>query len=175
MPWIQTYTGKSFNIYYPTADMVCIEDIAHALSLQCRFTGHCLDFYSVAQHSVLASYQAPTPDVLTALLHDCAEAYLGDVASPLKRGGAWAGYRHLEDNLLSFLASILGFTYPFSPAVHTVDMRMLATERRDVMRWVPQSWGVVDDYVPFRETIRPWCCEESKSRFLARYYELTAG
>lgn len=46
--WIQTYTNKQFWPLDPRPEDVCIEDIAHALSLQCRFTGHVREFYSTA-------------------------------------------------------------------------------------------------------------------------------
>ncbi|MFC4230551.1 hypothetical protein ACFOW1_01525 [Parasediminibacterium paludis] len=48
---IRTYTGLYMNVFDPTPEMICIEDIAHALSHQCRFSGHTKQFYSVAQHS----------------------------------------------------------------------------------------------------------------------------
>ena len=56
---IQTFTGKKFDPLNPNLNDFCIEDIAHSLSLQCRFTGHCRVFYSVAEHSVHVSYQVP--------------------------------------------------------------------------------------------------------------------
>lgn len=35
--WIQTYTGRMFWPLDPRPEEIWIEDIAHALSLQCRF------------------------------------------------------------------------------------------------------------------------------------------
>lgn len=49
---IRTFTGIYMNVFDPTDEMICIEDIANALSHQCRFAGHLPNFYSVAQHSV---------------------------------------------------------------------------------------------------------------------------
>ena len=54
--WQQTYTGRAFHALDPRADEVFIEDIAHALALQCRFGGHCRVPYSVAEHSVRVSW-----------------------------------------------------------------------------------------------------------------------
>ena len=54
--WIQVYTGGQFWPLDPRPEEIHIEDIAHALALTCRFTGHCREFYSVAQHSLLVSY-----------------------------------------------------------------------------------------------------------------------
>lgn len=48
MTWIQTYTGVKFYPLDPVAEDIRIEDIAHALSMICRFNGHSKQFYSVA-------------------------------------------------------------------------------------------------------------------------------
>ena len=56
-PWIETYTGKQFWFLNPTPEMFDIEDIAHALSMVCRYAGHVTHFYSVAAHCcVMADY-----------------------------------------------------------------------------------------------------------------------
>jgi uncharacterized protein len=68
---IRTYTGLYINVFNPKPEMIEIEDIAHALSFQCRFGGHLPKFYSVAQHSLNCSYLVKEPALkLTALLHD---------------------------------------------------------------------------------------------------------
>lgn len=87
-PWIATYTGRRINPSEMMSADVDIRDIAHALSNICRFGGHSSYFYSVAEHSVhVARIVAKhTPEVgLYALLHDAAEAYIGDIVSPLKQ------------------------------------------------------------------------------------------
>lgn len=88
--YIRTFTGIEFYLDDPKPEMVKIEDVAHALSNLCRFTGHTAPFYSVAQHSVwvadcLILWDAPRHVVRAGLLHDAAEAYYGDLSSPLKR------------------------------------------------------------------------------------------
>lgn len=83
--FINSYVLKrKVNILAPTQDMVSIEDIAATLSKICRWGGKGSEFFSVAQHSVLVSYIAPKKYRLAALLHDAAEAYVGDVCKPLK-------------------------------------------------------------------------------------------
>ena len=84
-PIITTYTGKQFNLLEPTFD---IDDIAHALSNTCRYAGHCSEFYSVAEHSVLVSHlmeELQLGDPFLGLMHDGHEAYLSDVPSPFKQ------------------------------------------------------------------------------------------
>jgi 5'-deoxynucleotidase YfbR-like HD superfamily hydrolase len=94
-PFIITYTGKKF--YYDPIDAadIDIRDIAHSLSQLCRYTGHTNGFYSVAQHSLLVAQKMPGNEEakLAALLHDAAEAYTNDLASPLK------SYLRRMDNL----------------------------------------------------------------------------
>jgi len=92
-PWIQTYSGRALHLFDPSPDEITLEDIAHALSLKVRFTGHCAWHYSVAQHCVLGAgllEGTHGPDVALAfLLHELGEVYLPDVASPLKRHLTW--------------------------------------------------------------------------------------
>lgn len=99
MSSIWTYTGLEFNFVDPDPEQIRIEDIAHSLSMQCRFGGHTKCFYSVAQHSlILADMVESEEDKRIALLHDAAEAYLGDVVGPVKRNVD--GYIQLEWQLL---------------------------------------------------------------------------
>lgn len=101
-PWIGTYSGKKFYPLDPHPEDVTSLDIAHALSLKVRWTGHCNRFYSVGQHSLRVAnvtrtlVQGMLTDTLVAyaLLHDAAEAYLPDVARPLK--SSLHGFHELE-------------------------------------------------------------------------------
>ena len=88
--WMTTYTGRQFWPLDPRTEEVFIEDIAHALSLVCRFGGHCGQFYSVAQHScvvasIIEANGGSEAAVLRGLLHDAAEAYIGDLIRPIKK------------------------------------------------------------------------------------------
>lgn len=110
--YIETYTGKKFFLLEPRPRDVCLEDIAHALSLMPRFNGHTKVFYSVAAHSlhveemahaVLRGQETDDPKALLAcLLHDAAEAYVGDMVQPLKRSmTAYKGVeKKIEDTIL---------------------------------------------------------------------------
>lgn len=98
--WYTTFTGLKFDVFDPDPAAIVIEDIAHALSLKCRYNGHCNRFYSVAEHSWLMSSLFVEPELRrAALLHDAAEAYLCDLPSPIKHTGSMHAFRSLEDLL----------------------------------------------------------------------------
>lgn len=84
LSFIETYSGKQFKFLNPTAASIDIIDIAHALSLMCRFCGHSRYLYSIADHSLRVSSLVSQKNKLVALLHDSAEAYIGDISRPLK-------------------------------------------------------------------------------------------
>lgn len=124
---IRTVTGIYMNVFEPTAEMICIEDIAHALTYQCRFGGHLTKFYSVAQHSLNCSYLInDDKNKLAALLHDASEAYLLDIPSPIKKG--LSNYKYIEDKLMAVIAEKFGFDYPLHDEVKESDKIMLELE-----------------------------------------------
>ena len=89
MSEIMTHSKKMFDPLHPKAELIDIEDIAHALAMLCRANGHFKTFYSVCQHSINCMREAAargySPKVqLGCLLHDASEAYLSDVTRPVK-------------------------------------------------------------------------------------------
>lgn len=106
-----TQSGKKINILHPDSDTITIEDIASALSKICRFGGHTKSFYSVAQHSVLVAALAPDYLKKEALLHDAAEAYLGDVIKPLKV--MLPEYAVIEQKFEEVIAEKFGIYYSY--------------------------------------------------------------
>lgn len=137
---IRTFSGKIFNVFDPDPDLICIEDIAHALSNLCRFGGHTYDFYSVAEHSYRVSAEVPDALKLQALLHDASEAYLVDMPSPIKY--YMPQYCRLEDRLMSVIAGKFGFEYPLSDIVKKADkdIQQLEWERfiiKERCSWSP--------------------------------------
>jgi hypothetical protein len=166
--WIQTYTGRQFWPLDPRMSEVHIEDIAHALSLACRYNGHCLEFYSVAQHSVLlARYVAPKYK-LWALLHDAAEAYLSDVPRPLKAN--MPIYKAQEDALMKVICKRFGLPPTMPEVVHECDTRILMDERHWLMRAPPATWGI--DAEPLGIRIIPQHWRDAKRDFLFMFNSL---
>lgn len=132
--------GRTLDLRRPesTAEVIELSDVATALARICRFTGHTEDFYSVAQHSVLVSYLVPTGIALQALLHDAAEAYIGDISSPMRAmlGATYLG--SLEYRLLDLIYERIGRKRPKNDArVQVADDLALCWEMRDQLDRVP--------------------------------------
>lgn len=154
---IRTSTGKYIDFTNINPDDICIEDIAHALSMQCRFGGHLPKFYSVAQHSVLCSHLVSEQYQLEALMHDASEAYMLDIPKPLKN--LLPDYEALEEQMMEVISKKFGTAHPLSKDVKVVDALMLRVEFKSVM---------------LRGNIfEVWKPETAKRRFIKRYLELT--
>jgi uncharacterized protein len=169
-PSILTRSGGLFNFNDPKISTIYIEDIAHALSQICRFTGHTSKFYSVAQHSVLVSYQVPPDFALQGLLHDATEAYLGDVSSPLKH--LLNDYKRIEQRIEQIVLGAFGIEGPLHPSVKHADLQLLKTEQRDLMGVPEQYLYMQDGIYPLACVIEPLDCAQAKEQFLQRYTEL---
>jgi hypothetical protein len=166
---IQTFTGKVIDLGMVTADDIDIRDIAHALSLINRYTGHTLVPYSVAQHSVHVSNLVGDEFAKWGLMHDASEAYLGDVSRPLK--SMLPDYKLLEEMVQRAVADKFGLTLPIPPEVKAADNVALMAEKRDLMGSDLGDWGISDLAAPDRITpFVSW--RESKSLFLERFDDL---
>lgn len=130
-PVIRTFSGKWFNAFDLKPEMICIEDIAHALSHQCRFGGHLPKFYSVAQHSVLTSTLVSDEHKLAALLHDASEAYLLDIPRPITKH--LSNYAEIEDSVMRIIAAKYCFQWPLHDDVKKADEIMLQKEWDEIM------------------------------------------
>ncbi len=169
--WLQTFTGRQFHPYNPSPDEVFIEDIAHALSMLCRYAGHCHQFYSVAQHCVLVSERVAPEHALAGLLHDAPEAYLVDVPSPVKAG--LPDYRALERLVEEAVFTRFGVPVEITPEIKHADWQVLATEARDIMHNPHTMWNL--PVAPLRGLhIECWDPKQAEHEYLARYRELQA-
>lgn len=174
--WIRTRSGLRFDPVNPDPTNVRVDDIAWALSNLCRFTGHTSSFYSVGQHSVLVSQVVKElggskTEQLQGLLHDATEAYLVDVALPMKRQDFMRGYRETEDKLEKTIAPVFGLETLTPPIVRRADMLTLATEARDLMG-NPQDWDTLRGLEPRSWFIVPMLPHEAYRAFMARFEEL---
>lgn len=167
--WIQTYSGLQFWPLDPRPTEVLPLDIAHALSHQCRFSGHTSEFYSVAQHSVLVSLHVSPEHALWGLLHDAGEAYLMDMPRPIKR--MFPAYKEAEAVVMRAVCDRFGLPHEMPAAVAEADIRMLATEARDLMGR-PLNWGSIREVEPYPEVVVPMPPVAAKVAWFQRLCEL---
>jgi hypothetical protein len=180
VPSIQLASGVYFNFLEPRTTPLEIADMAAGLSRICRYTGQLAidedDIYSVAQHSVLASENCEADcDPYEALLHDRAESVMNDMASPLKQ--LLLDYKEIEDRVEEATGVYYDVPHPMSDACKRIDLRMLATEKRDLMptNVGDEKWVLIADITPLPFTLEPWRPSEARHRFLHRYYFLCDG
>lgn len=172
--FITTWSGQHFYFCSSDTDIIYIDDIAQALSNLCRFTGHLDDFYSVAQHSVLASYLVPPQFALEALLHDASEAYCNDIAAPLK--ALLPDYRNVEAWVDGLIRRKFGLPAEMSPEVKRADLIMLATERRDLFIDDDSEWAILRGVYPSNDlTVNPLQPRQARAAFMKRWQQLRGG
>ena len=170
--WIQTVSGVKFWPLNPRSHEIMTFDIAHSLSTKVRYTGHVREFYSVAQHVyemwLHACHNKLSPvERKWMLLHDATEAYLPDVARPVKPY-LW-GFKRFERRIERAVAARYNLPLPVPPIVKEYDLRILATERRDLFTR-PAEWRASKHCNPFSNTIIPqpwWEARSSLQRALA--------
>lgn len=187
--WIQVGTTRNqptkFFPLQPKAEDIHIVDIAHALSNICRFTGHVKNFYSVAEHCVRVSWRASEVilgygEELTTLsaawiagaqglLHDASEAYLADIASPVKHQEAFAPYRAAEDVLQKLIFKTFALPENMAPEVKQADLDLLWTEARDLLTPLHPDWPIGEPLV--NQTIVGWTPRQAEKLFLQRFEE----
>lgn len=169
--FIGTYTNKHFNFLNPHVDEVCIEDIAQALSMNCRYNGHVKSFYSVAEHCCIISDMidretGDSLEALSALLHDASEAYLTDIPRPIKPH--LGGYMEMEAKAERVIQQKFGIS-PMSKRVKYIDTHICRAEAEILFKIKP-SW--VDAYEHMDIKIMSYPPAEAKNQFLRRFFRL---
>lgn len=172
--WFVTSSGRQFWPLDPRPEHVDFGDIAHALSHVCRYGGHCLHFYSVAQHSVHVSRLVPGHLARHALMHDAAEAYVGDVVRPLKR--SLTDYAAIEERVAAAIAErfhLRELSLSDQAIIKHADNVALVTERRDLVSPHPWAWKEDEQgYKPDADKIVPLAPSLAETRFRERWLEL---
>lgn len=167
----------SSGIYVDLANLsekdLDIKDISNSLNNITRFTGHYKDIkpLTVAQHSYLCYYMGRLfePDEkdlhLALLIHDFAEAYIGDVSTPVKKamGDRWYSFSEPLEQLVEdcFFGGLV------SPDMHQrvkmYDLAALDIERRVMWssqfgkdKWpaCPLNVGTISDKTELFNTVK---------------------
>ena len=168
--WMQLFSGTAFYPADPRTTDIDATDIAHALSLLCRYGGHVSRFYSVAEHSVLMSEWVEPLYALEALLHDATEAYVVDVPRPLKR--QLPEYQRIEAAVWQCIAYAYNLPLELSAQTKEADERILLTERNALMPNTRYSWEQDGRLEPLPVAVMGWPPIEAERRFAARLAEL---
>lgn len=174
-PFISLQSGRRFYLY-GDADEVDIDDIAHSLSLQCRFTGHLQRFYSVAQHSVwvarwIQRNGGNRVEQAIGLFHDASEAYLTDIAKPFK--SAIEGYGDLERRFEERIMERFGLPGPdeWPEIVKIADQVALMVESRDLHTpgvykcFAPYQSPTIRGFMAAEQPVKPWNMEYAQWAF----------
>ncbi len=169
-PYVSTFSGNRFYPLEPRIDRVAIEDIAHGLAYQCRFNGQTCEFYSVAQHSLLVAGMVPPHLRLAALLHDAAEAYLGDMVKPLKV--LLPEFAAIEEKVSAIIAATFAIDFSDYGPIKRADLIALATEKRDLMPHSVERWAYLDDIPALSAAIVPMSPSQAKRAFLEEFLRL---
>lgn len=164
-----TRSGVAIDLENPDFTKMPVEDLARALAYQPRWNGATTSFYSVAEHSVMASHLVPPTLAFDALMHDAEEAITGDLPTPIKNllGRETLGKRIKP--LKKALAKRFGFRLDLAAVKHA-DLVCMATEIRDLLptHWV--QWPNLPTPAP--DVIEPIGPERAFDVFLTRYNAL---
>lgn len=166
-----------FDLAKPDSELVCLKDIAAALSKICRFGGHIREFYSVAEHCILASKEAAKAgysweECRALLLHDAVEAYVGDMVKPLKVL-VGAPYMEVERDVEHAIELAFGIKFAdHKEVIKRFDIGMLIAEKRfffgaDEVEWWGESSAI---HITPRFRCYPW--KDAEKRFIKHYLEL---
>lgn len=173
MSFIQLQSGKTFDFLNPKPEDITIEDIANALSKLCRFTGHIDRFYSVAEHSVRVANMVPGAYQRAALMHDATEAFIGDMATPLKR--LVPAYRDIEARVWEAVAKRFNLGEQACRTVKAADHQICVDEANafglDTTTWDYMPPANVKNVARLAST-GGWSRTEAEFKFLARAKEL---
>lgn len=164
--YIRTFKNHKFFFNDIENSVIDIEDIAHALAYQSRWTGHAKQFISIAEHSILVAQNVLLYYKLEALLHDASEAYVVDLSRPLKE--FVPDYRKIQKAVEAEVAKRFVVPYPMSDCVREADDRMLVTEWVKLFDKTDIELGI--DLKPYTDFDFPnWSPKEAEQAFLDNY------
>lgn len=174
-PTILLGSGTYFDYENPEVAELQIEDVAYSLAFASRFTGQCVSrrtgkrvYYPISQHCVYMAREALPGHKMAALLHEVGEATCGDLNSPLK--SICPDYKRVEKRCEAAGLARFGVTMTDPSYIKWLDMRMLATEQRDIMPTKGERWSMLQGVEPFDFEIVPMEDQHlAAETFLATY------
>lgn len=141
--WIQLGDGEPFDILEPCGEKLSLPVIATSLARIPRFGGHSTRHYSVLEHSLYVASLVPSEYKAAALLHDAHESLTGfwDVSSPAKQLFPQLKEFELAIDKVICQRFEIDLNLMRSHTIRMADLRMLATEKRDLMVPSKRTWG----------------------------------
>ena len=165
--WILTFTNRRVWTIDPRVSEISIIDIAHALAMSCRYTGHGVNFYSVAEHSCHLFDNCSEQNRFWALMHDGSEGYISDINRPTKPH--ITGYREIEDSLMKVICLRFGLGPVMPSEVMDIDLRIC----KDEMYQNLQGFDMGGDRVKaLGVTLQYWEPRKAEIEFLGRFYSV---
>lgn len=172
-----TFTGLYVNPRKLKLEDIRIQDIAHHLSIIPRYAGATKRHYSVAQHSVHGAAQADDPVIaFLFLMHDTPEYLVCDLVRCVKHG--LPDFQNLEETVWRSIVNRFNFRhllhkhYELPASVAEIDLRMLVTERFQLLVEQDFVWDHQKNYKPYDLRIPIWTPEEAEQQFLFAFYAL---
>lgn len=174
-PWIELVNGSRFYYNKPVWD---IGSIAHSLSMQCRFTGQCKKFYSVAEHSILVSRimeDQGLGDPMEGLLHDAVESVLSDIARPAKN--LLKDYKALDKALDASMRKQFLLPETMTEGCMTADAIALLLEAKELMPGKGENFTGMSDAVILAARkatymVVGWSIEDARGRYMTRMHDI---
>ena len=166
---IKVSAGHYVDLDDPDPESIDLPSIAAALSKICRYGGHCPQFYSVAEHSVHATAMAVAEgfvgDALRAvLLHDAAEAYIGDMVKPLKL--TMPEYGEVERRFERAIAFAFGVDFHhWSDVIKRFDRAMLKAEKIAMWPEDREKWEGFSDIEDRDVSLGYWPPDQAERNF----------
>lgn len=173
---IRLRSGKYLDLANPKPDQFTFYDIAGALSKICRFGGQIERFYSVAEHSAHCAWVAQADGLslktrAALLLHDAAEAYIGDCVKPLKL--MLPDYQRIEQRIENVIAEKFGVDFEREKgAVRKIDQEMLIHERRLLFSRDSIEWFCENEVRPLNVRLACWEPAQAESQFVIAAREI---
>lgn len=167
---IKVSAGHYLNLADPNPQCIEIQSIASALGKICRFGGHCPRFYSVAEHSVLATHVAIRDSVCNAacraiLMHDAVEAFIGDMVKPLKI--MVPQFVEIEQRIESAIDTAFGLNFnEWRRTIKQYDRAMLKLEKTTMWPDDTEQWAGFSDVAMADTTLRFFNPDDATAMFL---------
>ncbi len=173
---IKVHAGHYVDLANPDPNTIEIQSIAAALSKICRFGGHCPRFYSVAEHCVLATELAFKEGIrgsglLAILLHDAAEAYIGDMVKPLKV--TIPQYTEAENRIELAIEQAFGIDFQWhQDVIKKFDRAMLKAEKTSMWPEDKEEWAGFSQIMTANVELHHWSPSIAQRMFLYTYEEM---